>query len=140
MARFAEIVEKLAAEGVPVSFINRPWRGYADQKQFALDACRQDWCLNLDIADRIDAELANEIGRIVQVGSPHAAFALTRRERLPGYGYVHPWASQAKIIRLIGRGGIAGAHASEQADFEPDFEIANTGSINDLHQALAAAI
>lgn len=44
------------------------------------------------------------------------------------------------IIRLVGRGGIAGAHSSEQADFDPDFEIANTGSINDLHQALAAAI
>lgn len=44
------------------------------------------------------------------------------------------------IVRLSGRGGIAGGHSSESQDWPADHEIQNTGSICDLHRALAESL
>ena len=41
------------------------------------------------------------------------------------------------VIRLEGRGGIAGGHSSEKMDFEPDCVVSNDGSITELHERLA---
>ncbi|WP_374834639.1 deoxynucleotide monophosphate kinase family protein [Paenochrobactrum pullorum] len=41
------------------------------------------------------------------------------------------------VIRLEGRGGIAGRHVSEAMDFEPDCVISNDGSIAELYERLA---
>lgn len=35
-----------------------------------------------------------------------------------------------RVVRIIGRGGISGGHASEKMDFEPDMVITNTGSLS----------
>lgn len=40
------------------------------------------------------------------------------------------------VIRLKGRGGIAGGHSSESMDFEPDCVISNGSSIAALHERL----
>lgn len=45
-----------------------------------------------------------------------------------------------EIYKLTGRGGIEGAHSSEQFDFVPDYEVANHGSIQDLHGRLERLI
>src|SRR5439155_21009425 len=37
------------------------WPGYRAQKQFALDAARGEWVLNLDADERISPELADEV-------------------------------------------------------------------------------
>lgn len=42
------------------------------------------------------------------------------------------------VWRLVGRGGIAGAHESESGCGRPDIEIHNTGEIVDLHRQLDA--
>ena len=39
----------------------RPWRGYADQKAFALSAASNEWVLGLDADERIQPRLAEEI-------------------------------------------------------------------------------
>lgn len=44
------------------------------------------------------------------------------------------------IVRLTGRGGIAGGHASEVQDWPADEEVENAGSIDDLHRAVAEAL
>lgn len=36
------------------------------------------------------------------------------------------------VVRLSGRGGIAGSHASEAQDFAADIEIGNAGSLDEL--------
>jgi hypothetical protein len=41
--------------------IHSPWPGYRAQKQFALDAARGEWVLNLDADERVTPELASEI-------------------------------------------------------------------------------
>lgn len=41
--------------------IHRPWKGYADQKQFALQQAKSQWILNLDADEFVPEELAAEI-------------------------------------------------------------------------------
>lgn len=50
------------------------------------------------------------------------------------------WRAGGEIIRLTGRGGIAGSHSSEQGGFIANVVIENTGSIDDLHAALDGAL
>lgn len=97
------IVEKHASEGLPIRLFQREWPGYAEQKQFALEACGLDWCLNLDADEAIDDRLADAIAAAIASGGEAVAYDLTRREWLPGYGFVHPWARQTRIRRLINR-------------------------------------
>lgn len=40
------------------------------------------------------------------------------------------------VVRLAGRGGLAGGHASESMDWEPDAVLVNTGSQKDLRDAV----
>jgi hypothetical protein len=40
------------------------------------------------------------------------------------------------VVRLLGRGGIAGAHASEQMGWAPDAVLLNTGDQNELRDAV----
>lgn len=40
------------------------------------------------------------------------------------------------VVRLVGRGGLAGGHASENMDWEPDSVLVNTGSQKDLRDAV----
>lgn len=37
------------------------------------------------------------------------------------------------VVRLSGRGGIAGSHASEAQAFDADVELGNAGSLDELH-------
>ena len=41
------------------------WQGFGPQKQFAVDQCREPWILVLDADERIPAETARAIRRIV---------------------------------------------------------------------------
>lgn len=40
------------------------------------------------------------------------------------------------VVRLVGRGGLAGGHASESVDWEADAVLVNTGSQKDLRDAV----
>ncbi len=63
----------------------QPWRGFARQKQFAVDRCRHDWVLILDADERVPPETAARIGQLALADScPNAAFSLTRRNFFHG--------------------------------------------------------
>lgn len=44
------------------------------------------------------------------------------------------------VVRLVGRGGLAGAHASESMDWEADATLQNCGAIPDLHGELGRMV
>jgi glycosyltransferase involved in cell wall biosynthesis len=48
----------------------RPWPGYLEQKQFALDQVRCEWVLNLDADERVSPELRAEIQHELADGAP----------------------------------------------------------------------
>jgi len=98
-----DIVRGFEARGFPVRLFERPWPGYAAQKQFALDQCREQWCLNLDADERVDATLGSEIARVTRLPGGASAWKFRLREWLPGYGYAHRCVGHKKIRRLVRR-------------------------------------
>src|SRR2546426_8813839 len=46
-----------------------PWKGYAAQKNSAIEKARGDWILSLDADEEVDAGLAEEIGFLI-LGNP----------------------------------------------------------------------
>jgi len=51
------------------------WKGYAAQKNSAIDKANGDWILALDADEVIEPELAKEIESVVRFGAPTAAWA-----------------------------------------------------------------
>jgi len=48
--------KEIVKEFKNTKLIEQAWLGYSKQKQFALDQCENEWCLNLDADERIDSE------------------------------------------------------------------------------------
>jgi len=44
--------------------VQRPWPGFARQKQFAAESATHDWIFSLDADERVSAELADSIARL----------------------------------------------------------------------------
>lgn len=74
--------------------ILREFKGYSDQKQFAVDQTSNDWVLVLDADEELTVELRNEIS------------ALLMKEAIPHNGYKIPRALfyLGKILRFSGVG------------------------------------
>ena len=53
--------------------INRPWPGFALQKQFAADQATNDWVLSLDADERVSAELKLSILKLVDQNGANLA-------------------------------------------------------------------
>jgi glycosyltransferase involved in cell wall biosynthesis len=59
--------------------IHKKWPGYAKQKQFALEQCRYNWCLNIDADERISSQLQTEIKFVLSQKKPAEAYQLSRK-------------------------------------------------------------
>jgi hypothetical protein len=79
------------------------WRGYAGQKQFALDQCRQDWCFNIDADERFDDALRAALPELL-AREDVAGWRIARRPYLIGHGYTPAHVHERRNLRLIRRG------------------------------------
>lgn len=52
------------AEGLGARVIIRPWAGFSEQKQFAVDSAAHDWVFSIDADEQVSAELRREIEAI----------------------------------------------------------------------------
>jgi len=59
--------------------IQREWQGFADQKQFALDQCTNEWVLSLDADERVTNELRDEILNILNQNNTADGYYIARR-------------------------------------------------------------
>jgi glycosyltransferase involved in cell wall biosynthesis len=99
-----DLIEGYRKRGFPIRLIKRDWPGYAKQKQFALEQCRQPWCLSLDSDERLDSDLKATLSTMPLDDASPSRFAFLLRDYLPGYGYP-PAAVHAKpIVRLVKKG------------------------------------
>lgn len=101
--RTLAILESLQAEGFPVRILKEAWRGYGGQKQFALEQCRQPWCLSIDSDERVSVQLAAELPRLIASTSV-TAWKVTRYAYLEGFGYVPPQAKERFNARIFRNG------------------------------------
>ncbi len=44
--------------------IHNPWPGHIEQKNFAIDQCKNEWIFSLDADERVSPELLNEITKV----------------------------------------------------------------------------
>ena len=84
--------------------LTNAWPGYRAQKQFALDAARGEWVLNLDADERISPELADEVrAALVHVPAQVAGFAIPRLVCYLGrWWYTGDWYPR-RVVRLVRR-------------------------------------
>ncbi|MCO5157389.1 MAG: glycosyltransferase family 2 protein [Aquamicrobium sp.] len=126
------LIEDYIGKGYPIRLFERPWPGYAAQKQFALDQCSQPWCLSLDADERLDEALREELGRLVTASAGVNAWRLDFRLSLYAYGYVPEAVRYGASVRLTRRGFAAYATDTlvhESLFVEGEFRTAPRGKI-----------
>ena len=84
--------------------LSEKWRGYAKQKQFAVDSCKNDWVLILDADERVPHDTARWLMEIQGAAEPEfAAFSFFRKNFFHGrwFRYCGWWPD--RVIRLVDR-------------------------------------
>ena len=97
------VIQSYIDKGWPIRFFSEPWRGYAGQKQFALEQCRQEWCFNIDADERMDKALKKILPELLE-NKDFVGWKIARRPYLIGYGYAPAYAHERRNLRLIKRG------------------------------------
>lgn len=102
----ASLVQSFINKGWPIRFIRETWRGYAAQKQFAMDQCTQPWCLSIDSDERLDESLKDILPQLLEHAdrSDVVGYKVARRPYLIGYGYTPPHVHERRNLRLIRNG------------------------------------
>jgi glycosyltransferase involved in cell wall biosynthesis len=126
------LVQAYIDKGWPIRLFHEKWRGYAGQKQFALEQCTQPWCFNIDSDERLDAPLRKLLPELVAAPAEVVGWRVARRAYLIGFGYTPEHVRERKNLRLIRRGH--GAYDLTQAVHEGIVPVgrvdkAETGSI-----------
>jgi glycosyltransferase involved in cell wall biosynthesis len=82
----------------------RGWPGYAAQKNFALEQARGDFVLSLDADEEVLPELGEELRALLARPTPHAGWAVRRRNICWGAWVRHGGLYPDWQVRLVRRG------------------------------------
>jgi glycosyltransferase involved in cell wall biosynthesis len=83
----------------------KPWEGYAESKNFALQQCTGDWIFWLDADERITKELGEEIqGLLTQAITGVVGFEVSRKAFFLGKWIKHCGWYPGHVLRLFRRG------------------------------------
>lgn len=128
------LVQQYIDDGWPIRFIHEDWRGYAAQKQFALEQCRQPWCLSIDSDERLDDSFKAVLPELIEAPESTAGWRIARRAHLIGYGYTPESVRERHNLRLIrnGRGAFDLAQRVHEG-IVPDGEVFNSKRGSLLH-------
>lgn len=74
-----DIARGFNARGYNVRIMERPWPGFAAQKNFAIATCTGDWILSLDADEELAPELQQEIRKLFTEPPLADAFFIRRR-------------------------------------------------------------
>jgi glycosyltransferase involved in cell wall biosynthesis len=80
-----------------------PWAGFGPQKQAAVDRARHDVVFNIDCDERVTAELAEEIRRVLSDPEMACAYSVPRRTFLGGKEIRHCGWYPDRTTRLFDR-------------------------------------
>jgi len=91
-----------------------PWKGFAAQKNSAMDRATGDWVLQLDADEALEPELTEEINSALQAGPTVNGFWIPRKNLFLGrwikYGGYYPDPKLRLVRRGAGRFDEYGAH------------------------------
>jgi glycosyltransferase involved in cell wall biosynthesis len=80
------------------------WKGFAEQKNSAMDKASMDWVLQLDADERLETELAGEMKVTLNLGSETNGFWIPRKNFFLGRWMRHGGFYPDPKLRLIRRG------------------------------------
>ncbi|MEY2341899.1 glycosyltransferase family 2 protein [Acidithiobacillus sp. IBUN Pt1247-S3] len=90
------------AEGFGARVIDRPWAGFAAQRQFAVEQAQQDWVLMLD-SDEVLRPEGREAIQATLMAPSQAAYRLRRCSSFHGRRIRHGDWAQDTVLRLFDR-------------------------------------
>jgi glycosyltransferase involved in cell wall biosynthesis len=96
--RTVEIASKLGARVVETH-----WRGYAAQKNFAVQQASHDWILSLDADESVSEALEAEIWQIKKSGPTADAYTMPRLAQYLGRWILHSGWYPGRKVRLFDR-------------------------------------
>lgn len=103
-----------------------PWKGFAAQKNSALEKASGEWVLQLDADEVLEPELALEINAAIQQNNGLAGFWIPRRNFFLGRWMKHGGFYPDRKLRLIRRG----AGKFEEYGAHPTIKVAEpTGTL-----------
>ncbi len=79
-----DIARSFNARGYNLRILERPWPGFAAQKNFAIAECTGDWVLSLDADEELTPELQQEIHKLFTEAPLADAFFIRRRNLFLG--------------------------------------------------------
>jgi glycosyltransferase involved in cell wall biosynthesis len=91
------------AQSFGATVIERPWPGFAAQKNFAIAQCTGTWILTLDADEELSPELQHQIRLLVSSNPPSDAFYLKRRNLFLGRWIKHGGFYPDPKLRLFRR-------------------------------------
>jgi glycosyltransferase involved in cell wall biosynthesis len=92
------------ARSFRVHFFREEWKGFAGQKNSALEKCHCDWILSLDADEALNDELAKEIWKLLEGSPPLDGYALPRRNLFLNKWMRHGGFYPDPKLRLFRRG------------------------------------
>lgn len=98
------LIRDFTDRGFPIRLFEEKWRGYAGQKQFALDQCTQPWCFNIDADEAFDEPLKEIMPELLAASDDIVGWRIARRPRLIGYGFAPVHVHERRNLRLIRNG------------------------------------
>lgn len=105
--RTAELAQKLGAR-----VIDQPWKGYANQKNWAAERATHDWILSLDADEALSEALEGEIWSLKKNGPRYDAYTMPRLAQYLGRWILHSGWYPDRKVRLYHR---------QKAHWEGDF-------------------
>lgn len=84
--------------------ISKKWMGYAQQKQYAVDSCCNDWVLILDADERLPKETAEQIQQIIETSQQGvSAYSFLRKNFFRNRWIRHCGWWPDRVLRMVDR-------------------------------------
>lgn len=129
-----DLIQSFIDRGFPIRLFKEAWRGYAGQKQFALERCTQPWCFNIDSDERFDRALRAALPELLAADEAVVGWRIARRPYLIGYGYTPAHVHERRNLRLIRNGrGKYDLSVAVHEGIVPDGEVRASAKGSLLH-------
>lgn len=92
------------AQNAGARLLEEPWKGFARQKNAAIERTTGDWVLSLDADEEVSAELAREIQLLLAGDPPFSAYRMPRLNHFLGRPLRHGGYWPDRKLRLFRRG------------------------------------
>ena len=119
-----------------VKLVSEPWKGFAAQKNSAIEKCTGTWVLSLDADEELSSELQTEIRALLPSDPPADAYMLRRRNLFLGRWIRRGGYYPDPKLRLFRHNAANFAPAARFGDRPVHETIAFDGRLETLHHDL----